>query len=404
MRNRSPAPSEPPIEVCAGRGRLLGMAPTRFLRHYWQKRPLLIRRARPGFVDPLPAADLAALACTPEVFARLVTHQRRGDRYRVRFGPFAPEEFTALPERDWTLLVQDVDKWVPKVGALLADFDFLPRWRLDDIMISYAVPGGSVGPHVDQYDVFLLQGSGRRRWQIDASARPDLRLREHAEIKLLRVFRPSHDWLLEPGDMLYLPPGVPHHGVAVESCTTLSIGLRAPSAGELLLGLIGEWAEGLPDGWRYADPGLKPARAVGEIDAAALRRVAELLRVALPSLEPADLADWFGRFITRYRALELGEPVRRRRAASVAQRLTAGAVLRPDRRARWAWHRSADGLRLYVAGLSLPIRAPDLAVALCAGVGVDLATWRRAGAADRALIEALYRRGLLVGSGRARHD
>jgi 50S ribosomal protein L16 3-hydroxylase len=152
----------------------------------------------------------------------------------VRHGPFEEELFPQLGDHDWTLLVQDVDKWDADVAALLPAFDFLPRWRIDDIMVSFAATGGSVGAHVDQYDVFLLQAQGHRRWQIDASPNPSVEFRHDVELKLLHAFHPTHEWVLGPGDMLYLPPGVPHHGVAEDPCLTFSVGMRAPSTAELL--------------------------------------------------------------------------------------------------------------------------------------------------------------------------
>ena len=169
MARRAPR-AGPPIEVDAAALPPLGMPPAEFLRDYWQKRPLLIRKAFPGFVSPISPEDLAGLACEEAALSRIVAHEREHDRWLLRHGPFPEAMFPDLPHHDWTLLVQDVDKWDADVAALLPAFDFLPRWRIDDVMVSFAAPGGSVGAHVDQYDVFLLQAQGRRRWQIDAGA------------------------------------------------------------------------------------------------------------------------------------------------------------------------------------------------------------------------------------------
>ena len=155
-----------PIEVRGSDGQMLGMPPARFLRDYWQKRPLLVRDAFPGFASPIAPEDLAGLACEEFALSRLVRHDRERDAWQVQHGPFPEALFPTLGERDWTLLVQYVDKWDADVAALLPRFDFLPRWRIDDIMVSFAPTGGSVGAHVDQYDVFLVQGLGRRRWQV----------------------------------------------------------------------------------------------------------------------------------------------------------------------------------------------------------------------------------------------
>jgi 50S ribosomal protein L16 3-hydroxylase len=213
------------------------LSPEQFLTEYWQRKPLLVRNAFPGFTPPIDGDDLAGLACEPLAEARVVSGSLAGAAWTLRHGPFEEQEFAGLGERDWTLLVQDVEKHYPPLAELLDAFAFLPSWRLDDIMISFAAPGGSVGPHVDQYDVFLLQADGHRRWQIatdfDPAPAADLPL------DMLANFRAQQEWLLGPGDMLYLPPGVAHHGVAEDACLTYSIGLRAPSAADLLLALEG---------------------------------------------------------------------------------------------------------------------------------------------------------------------
>ena len=290
-----------PIEVDAANGpHPLGMPPEKFLREYWQKKPLLVRNAFPGFESPLQPEDLAGLACEDGVLARIVAHEPEGDKWMLRHGPFPEELFPTLPRHDWTLLVQDVDKWDADVRALLDRFDFLPRWRIDDVMVSFAAPGGSVGAHVDQYDVFLLQAQGRRRWQIDDRPNPPVHFRLDVELKLLQRFDPTHDWVLGPGDMLYLPPGVPHHGVAEDACLTFSVGMRAPAAAELLGDFVDTLASEADESLRFADPDLEPAKDAYEIDATAMERVVEALNT-LRMNDPARLGEWFGRFITTYR-------------------------------------------------------------------------------------------------------
>ncbi len=385
----------PPIEIDARRLPPLGMPPARFLRDYWQQRPLLIRGAFPGFESPLQPEDLAGLACEELALSRLIEHDRSHDRWRVRSGPFAESVFPALPRQDWTLLVQDVDKWDADVRALLAHFDFLPRWRIDDIMVSFAAQGGSVGAHVDQYDVFLLQGQGQRRWQIDAGTNPPLAFRPDVELKLLQQFDPSHEWVLVPGDMLYLPPGVPHHGVAEDPCLTFSVGMRAPALSELVGALADELADRLPEERRYADPDLQPARDPAEIDAAALDRLRGTLRGVL-ALDDADLADVLGRFLTRYRsAAESLAPPRPPSPAQVAQRLSRGAQLVPHPFARLAWCREGRRARLFGHGASWPL---PLAAAqrLCADPPIDADTYARLRGAAPEVLDALVAGGLLT--------
>ncbi|SHF02206.1 50S ribosomal protein L16 3-hydroxylase [Modicisalibacter ilicicola DSM 19980] len=282
-----------------------GLTAARFLADYWQKRPLLIRGAFPDFVSPLSPDELAGLACEDGIEARLVEERGQDARgkarpWQVSHGPFDETTFARLGERDWTLLVQAVDHYVPEVDALLEHFHFLPRWRLDDIMISYAPPGGSVGPHVDQYDVFLLQASGTRHWQLGGKVPDDAPILPGIDLRILERFKvqPGQEWLLEPGDMLYLPPGMAHHGVSKSTdCMTFSVGFRALSADEAITSFADYLGEQLPDSRRYADPDLAPPAHPGEIDDAALARMRALILGTLD--DPAQMLQWFGRAMTQ---------------------------------------------------------------------------------------------------------
>ncbi len=355
----SKRPTALPFEIDARRQAPLGMSAADFLRDYWQKRPLLIRNAFPDYETPVMPEDLAGLACEEAALSRIVMHDKANDGWTVRTGPFAEEEFPGMPHHDWTLLVQDVDKWDPDIRALLDHFDFLPRWRIDDVMISFAAPGGSVGAHVDQYDVFLLQAHGHRRWQIDASeamgeGRPSSDFREGVELKLLRTFNPTHDWVLGPGDMLYLPPNVPHHGVAEDACLTFSVGMRAPSAGELLGDFVDTLLVDADDSVRYRDDGMAPPNDPNEIDADAMQRAIAGLN-ALRMNDPERLGDWFGRFMTLYRSVGeslMPDPPRSR--IEIEFDLQQGALLQRHPWTRVAWRRSGDRTsvraKLYVAG------------------------------------------------------
>ncbi|SDX61674.1 cupin domain-containing protein [Lysobacter enzymogenes] len=379
----------PALVVDAAAHPPLGMPAQTFLTDYWQKRPLLIRNAFPGLQSPLQPEDLAGLACEEGALARLIQHDRARDHYSVRHGPFEESEFPGLPQQDWTLLVQDVDKWDADVAALLPAFSFLPRWRIDDIMVSFAAPGGSVGAHVDQYDVFLLQAQGHRRWQIDARPNPPQGFRADAELKLLREFEPSHDWVLGPGDMLYLPPGVPHHGVAEDACLTFSVGMRAPSAAELMGDYIDTLAADADEALRYNDPDLAPPRDPNEIDAAAMERVVQGLN-ALRMNDPDRLGDWFGRFITVYRAAgEVsagGAPAPSRIELDFA--LQHGATLWRHPWSRMAWRRAharGRAARLYVSGQEYALPAKD-AQALAAAAELDLAGYSALSDTGRACV------------------
>lgn len=338
----------------------LGEVPVeRFLSDFWQRQPCLLRQVFPGFEPELDANDVAGLACEEEAESRLVTGRFPQHDWTVRYGPFDEDTLRQLPERDWTLLVQDVEKHYPPLRWLLARFGFLPSWRLDDLMVSVAAPGGSVGPHVDRYDVFLLQASGRRRW--DLARRFDPACLPGTELRVLQRFEPEEGWILEPGDVLYLPPGVAHHGVALDTGMTWSIGLRAPSQADLFLAL-GEWlATGHGEGECYDDaPGLATA-APGEVDAAARERLRALLAPAV------DLDPFFGAFLTTYRLARPPEPARRRISAQRLERqLGRGAILRRNPWTRLAWIEGAGGATLFAAGQAFPCSAAQ-AELLCAG-------------------------------------
>ena len=370
-----------PIEVQAKPGLPLGMNPATFLRDYWQKRPLLIRAAFPDFETPVMPEDLAGLACEEGALARIVSHDRATDGWTLRTGPFQEEDFPGMPDHDWTLLVQDVDKWDPEVRALTSYFNFLPRWRMDDVMISFAATGGSVGAHVDQYDVFLLQAHGQRRWQIDASEstkgkRPSLEFRPDVELKLLKKFKATHDWVLGPGDMLYLPPNVPHNGVAVNPCLTFSFGMRAPSSAELISDYLDDLVADADESIRFQDPDLKLPEDPNEIDAAAMKRVVAALN-ALRMNDPDRLGNWFGRFITTYRAA--GDILPSQAPPSpeeVQAELENGGVLERHPWARLAWRRATRGASLYCSGLAFQLSIKD-AQALAGAEQIDIGLFNK---------------------------
>ncbi len=392
-RQRRKVPAKvPSIEVDGSELPPLGMPPADFLRDYWQKRPLLVRNAFPGFESPLSPEDLAGLACEELALSRIVMHDRERDRWQLRTGPFPEELFPTLPHHDWTLLVQDVDKWDADVAALLPQFGFLPRWRIDDVMVSFAAPGGSVGAHVDQYDVFLLQAQGHRRWQIDAGDNPPLAFRDDVELKLLREFRPTHDWVLGPGDMLYLPPGVPHHGVAEDACLTFSVGMRAPSAAELLGDYVDTLAAEADEALRYRDPDLAPAADPHEIDDAAMARVLEALN--LLRMDGRDrLSDWFGGFITRYRSPgEVAPGPVPPRIELEYQLEHAGIALHRHPLSRMAWRRMRKGARLFANGEGFALPVAD-ARRIAGAATVDGALYAALSPAGRDAVFALLEAG-----------
>jgi 50S ribosomal protein L16 3-hydroxylase len=276
----------------ARRAFLGGLSEAEFLGEYWQKKPLLVRGAFPGFRGLLSPDELAGLACEELAQSRIVRH-RRG-KYTLEGGPFTEESFAALPERGWTLLVQGVNHFLREGEELLQQFRFVPHARLDDLMVSYAPPGGGVGPHFDSYDVFLLQGMGHRRWEI--SAQTDMELVPGAPLKILKDFRPEERWDLGPGDLLYLPPRYAHHGVALDECMTYSVGFRAPSAEELTQRFLGWLGEHLRPEGMYEDPGLRPPKHPAEIGEDMVGQVSAML--AQVRWDPAMVGRFLGEYLS----------------------------------------------------------------------------------------------------------
>ncbi|MBM9488547.1 cupin domain-containing protein [Pseudomonas sp. ICBG1301] len=340
-----------------------GITAREFLRDYWQKKPLLIRQAIPDFESPIDADELAGLALEEEVESRLVIEH--GERpWELRRGPFAEDAFSTLPEREWTLLVQAVDQFVPEVAELLEQFRFLPSWRIDDVMISFAAPGGSVGPHFDNYDVFLLQAQGKRNWKIGQMCSSESPLLQHADLRILAEFEESAEWVLEPGDMLYLPPRLAHFGIAEDDCMTYSVGFRAPSAAEVLTHFTDFLSQYLTDEERYTDADAQPASDPHQIQGDALDRLKSLLAEHMS--DERMLLTWFGQFMTepRYPELVAGEDLGE---DDFINALQDGAILVRNPSARLAWSEVDDDVLLFASGQSryLPGKLRELLKLVC---------------------------------------
>jgi 50S ribosomal protein L16 3-hydroxylase len=269
------------------------LTPEQFLAEYWQKKPLLIRQAIPGFDGLLTPDELAGLACEDDVQSRLVQFTK--GPWQVTHGPMSENTFRRLPEKDWTLLVQGVNHYLPEAADLLAQFRFIPHARLDDLMVSYAPDGGGVGPHLDSYDVFLLQGSGKRHWKI--SQQSDFTLIEDAPLRILKHFETEQEWVLEAGDMLYLPPQIAHWGVAVgDDCMTYSIGFRAPKTQELAHEFLHYLQDQLQLTGIYADADLTVQPHPAEISHSMVDKVHQSLQAI--TWQPQQVGDFLGRYLT----------------------------------------------------------------------------------------------------------
>lgn len=271
---------------------------TDFLKNYWQKKPLLIRAAFPNYQAPISPDELAGLACEDFIESRIIQENRSGIKWSLENGPFAESRFSTLPETHWTLLIQGLNRAFPEFDDLLHQFNFIPSWRVDDLMASYAAPNGSVGPHLDQYDVFLLQASGRRQWMINEQAVDKDNFEADIPLKIIKDFTAESEWILEAGDMLYLPANVAHYGIGLEDCMTFSIGFRAPSHADLLTSFVDDHISELNDNLRYKDPELSTDLNPGEISANAIHKVQEILLSQFK--DKSKVEDWFGRFVTDY--------------------------------------------------------------------------------------------------------
>jgi 50S ribosomal protein L16 3-hydroxylase len=305
------------------------------MRLHWQRKPLLIRAAFPAFVSPVVPQDLFALAAREGIESRLISGT--GRRWKLEHGPFDPDRLPLAARRNWTLLVQGMDLHDDAVHELLSRFRFIADARLDDLMISYAVDGGGVGPHLDSYDVFLIQAHGRRRWRISPPG--DDALVPGMPLKILANFTPTEEWVLEPGDMLYLPPNWAHEGVAIGECMTFSVGFRAPSRHELLSAWLADCADETPTGPdpRYGDAGAKPTTRPGQIPATMHDTLSGWLRGWKPS--NARIDDFIGRFLTEPKRDVWFEPPERAPSPRAFASAAIRRGVRADRRTRMSYRR-----------------------------------------------------------------
>ena len=314
-----------------------GLTPQQFMRRHWQKKPLLVRQALPGVAAPITRAALFELAASDAIESRLV--QRRGDIWSLRHGPLPRRALPPLSRPGWTLLVQGLDLHLAAAHELLARFRFVPDARLDDLMLSYASDGGGVGPHLDSYDVFLIQVHGRRRWRIGRAR--DRSFVEGLPLKILRHFEPEHDWVLEPGDMLYLPPQWAHDGVAVGECMTASVGFRAPGPAEVAHELLSRLAEDIEPAARerlYGDAGQPATATPGAIPPALQAFAADALQQALR--DPQALARALGEWLT--------EPKPRVWFDAPTRRVALAGAVALDRRTRMMY----DDRHVFINGES----------------------------------------------------
>lgn len=293
-----------------------------FLARYWQKRPVVLKQAFNNFVDPLSPDELAGLAMENEVDSRLVV---RGDdeNWQVSHGPF--ESYDHLGETNWSLLVQAVDHWHEPAAALMQPFRLLPEWRLDDLMISFSVPGGGVGPHLDQYDVFIIQGQGRRRWRVGEKGQ----LKQHCphpDLLQVEAFNAIIDEELEPGDILYIPPNFPHEGYALENALNYSVGFRAPNGRELISGFADYILQHDSGNHYYHDPDLTLRPQPADVTDSEVQALRAMMTRLLD--DDSQFPQWLGEFLSQSRhELDLAPPEPPYQAAEIYDALQHGGEL-----------------------------------------------------------------------------
>lgn len=338
-----------------------------FLKNYWQKKPFVIRNAINGFENSLTADDLAGLSLEEEAESRLVFETpEKAPYWALKRGPFTEEDFKTLPESHWTLLVQGVDRFVPEVAALLDHFNFIPSWRVDDVMISYAVEMGSVGPHYDNYDVFLYQAKGRRKWLLTTQDCVDNNFHLDVDLRIMKEFKVEQEFILEEGDMLYLPPHVGHHGISLSSnCMTYSFGYRSYQ-GQELWDSLGEYmaSQEYPTEY-YRDPVWSTTSGTSEIP----REAWVQAKTAMQSiLDDEDLfKNWFAAFATtldRHAELLLPEPPEEEDCVSLhnfIEQLTdsVGLVQNPVCRFAYVTDQQKLALSLHINGYEWDINQVD---------------------------------------------
>ena len=332
-----------------------------FLDQYWQQKPLLVRQALDTSTVDLDPGELAGICCDTEAPSRIVIEH--GDSpWQMKAGPFEEKDFTSLPPSHWSLLINDIENYLPELRSFIEPFRFLPDWRIDDLMISYAPDQGSVGPHLDEYDVFLIQLQGQRNWSITTQPDFDDSLLTDTDLKILQNFQPDQQWELQSGDMLYLPPGVPHHGVAVGECMTLSVGFRAPSSSEL----VQSWLDDIGDNQyfkvRFSDAKRQVQQDSGEISQQDLKELKTILMTGIKN-SSHSLDSWLGRYLTEGKR---SDPALAEAFYIQPSENAETKGLKPDTDyqrfpgTRFAFTRTVKDLTLFVGGMEYSLDAKHL--------------------------------------------
>jgi len=367
------------------------LTPDKFIEQYWQQQPLLIKQGFKNFKSPISAEELAGLACENEAHSRIVIEKGGEHPWQLINGPMDEAIFASLPETHWTLLVNDVEKHWPQLAWVVDAFRFIPEWRIDDLMVSFAPEGGTVGPHLDQYDVFILQAQGHRHWQINTQPAADDNQVADTHLRIQKDFTAEQEWLLEPGDIIYIPPGVSHYGVATDDCLSFSIGFRAPTHAEMLADFIDFISHRSANNKTYKDKNLTMQAQSNEITTSSIENIYDIFKDYLDPNHPA-LAQWFGRFVSdtktdlvfentdnfvHFNALKQNHPILQRNSAS-----------------RFAFYKHDLETLLFIDGIDTKV-SHRFATTLCAQRTCDL-TENTFNDTEQQLIVSLYNTGQLT--------
>ncbi|MDQ8038175.1 MAG: cupin domain-containing protein [Pedobacter sp.] len=368
-----------------------GLSATEFLRDYWQKKPLLVRNAFPELAYRLSPEDLMELAQEESAESRLILEKGKTP-WELRKGPFTPKQFKALPKTHWTLLVQAVDHYLPELSDYLDHFSFIPNWRIDDIMISFAPEGGSVGPHYDQYDVFLIQGIGNRRWQLGQHCDETTPRVQGTPLRIIENIEVGFDEVLGPGDLLYVPPGLSHYGVAQNDCTTYSVGFRAPALAHLLERVVDVALENAGSTQLFADTAREATQHPGELTDKDLEALRQQLMSLLDNREALRAA--VAPFLSEAKYEDYEPQGEEFDVEEVREAFTAGALLRRDPASRCLYTVQDDSPALFINGqeVDFPAGITDFVLLLANHrqlAAAELKDWLEHGEALPWLVEQL---------------
>ena len=363
-----------------------------FLKKYWNKKTLVIRQGFPDFDSLIEPEELAGLACEEEISSRIVIEKDGKHPWQPIYGPMNEKIFKKLPKTHWTLLVNDVEKHVPQLASIVDAFRFIPEWRLDDLMISYAPEGGSVGPHLDQYDVFILQARGHRRWQISTRPVDPSNQVKDTPLRIQKDFKAEEEWILAPGDIIYIPPGVTHYGVALDDCMSYSIGFRAVTHSDMVNDFVGYITQNLEPGRVYRDTDLQSQAQPNEITEDALQRVRNIFSEYLKPDHP-ELMRWFGRYMSDNKA-----DIAPRTQKITLKQLSQLNTLYRHPASRFAFAKHKKQTLLFVDGEDFSVSAA-FAKTLCKDREVNItALLKSSNETEQQLLVTFYTQGKLVKS------